>query len=160
MLSTEECCHIFHSRQKWKQQVLQNPFFLSLDWAVASFLQKALISVQYCKSWEAALFTRGIKEIQSLAFQLCHQLFSSSLLPVLLTAFYRHYPDGNTATYFQIHYLSMTASGIPVPRDSNCLQPSNLTKLWWFKNSEQMTQGCHTACCITFRYTLILKDLD
>lgn len=52
VLSTKECCHIFHSRQKWKQQVLQNPSFLSLDWAwlLASFLQKELISVQYCKS--------------------------------------------------------------------------------------------------------------
>lgn len=65
VLSTEECCHIFHSRQKWKQQVLQNPFFLSLDWAwlLASFLQKELTSVKYCTSWEAALFTQGIKEI-------------------------------------------------------------------------------------------------
>lgn len=52
VLSTKECCHVFHSRQKWKQQVLQNPFFLSLNWAwlLASFLQKELISVQYCKS--------------------------------------------------------------------------------------------------------------
>lgn len=51
VLSTKECCHIFHSRQKWKQ-VLQNPFFLSLDWAwlLASFLQKELILVQYCKT--------------------------------------------------------------------------------------------------------------
>lgn len=38
------------------------------------------------------------------------------------TAFYRHHSDGNTATYFQIHYLSMIASGIPVPGDMNCLQ--------------------------------------
>lgn len=52
VLSTKECCHIFHSRQKWKQQVLQNPLFLSLDWAwlLASFSQKELTSVQHCKS--------------------------------------------------------------------------------------------------------------
>lgn len=64
VLSTKDVT-TFSTVGKWKKQVLQNSFFLSLDWAwlLASSLREESISVPYCKSWEIALFTYGIKEV-------------------------------------------------------------------------------------------------
>lgn len=85
----------------------------------------------------------GIKEISSLVSQLCHQLFSSPFLPVLLRA-YRICPDGNTVSLLPFHYLihdnCMHSNGASlVPGDFNCLQLSKLPDLSRFKNFTWMT---------------------
>lgn len=124
VLSTKECCHVFHSRQKWKQQVLQNPFFLSLDWAwllPSFFSERADFSAIVQKLRSSPVYT-GHNGNLELGFPAVPSALELIFPPHSPTAFYRHHSDGNTATYFQIHYLSMIASGIPVPGDMNCLQ--------------------------------------